>query len=299
MKSHLAVNSFLRLNRSSNLRFAVILHATAVVNLAGAGVQLYLEPDIRSQKLEVLEAGDPLLVNGQPATDPAKAVLGWQQVEKITSVRGFVPDAEIGKDLLPVDGTPLHKMADSESATYGFYRDGMSSRILDRGMWWSIEVEMPITAFFLPAMPAIVKEGTGGESTVENAPVALFQVSENEPSPQVSNPPVASLQESTPNVSRPNLEPVNSSQTQLLQGVMSQRFEGTFRKSRGFLGIRTPTYPYYLEGRTGARLAWIDTETMIYTGALEDYIGQKVIVFGEMDPDASAAKRTISARNMR
>ena len=253
-------------------------------------VDLYLEPDIASSQVATVSLDDPRLGSPLPVMDDAKAALGWHSADFEGSVTGFVPDAEIGKDLLPVDNSPVYSEPSPESPVLALYRDGDPFKVVDTGTWWKCEIETAFPVYFVlesvPALPPV-----SGEAIVE-----LELYPEEEPS--LLDTPAAPA--TAPNRVAPAGEPNNLDESPPLpQGIMGKSFEGTFKKSERRFGLFAPKEPFYLADARGRRIVWVDTSNIVVPGSLRAFLDKRVIIHGNRQYEQASGDWVLQARNMR
>lgn len=289
----LEVSIMKRFFKSPILSAGALLGCASLCAQDGPELDLYLQPDTDSTLLERIQPGDPRLGEAEPVMDEALAILGWQYASFTTEIRGFVPDMEIGKDLLPVESAPIYAMPSSSSPILTTYHDGMEVSIIERGAWWTVEMETTIPVYFvLEDTPAPLPPVTATAETP-----ALEELPVEAPPPVISTPAVDVPADSASPGSlgtasaRPQQRPAPD--------VLGQSYEGTFRKSQRRLGLFAPKAPFYLEDGRGDRIAWIDTSEIVIPGSLKNFLDEPVIIFGERDFLPGSRDWIIRARNMR
>lgn len=281
-------------------RTLVLLSAfisAGVVNGQEGFIDLYMQPDIQSMKVDSVTLGDSRLGQPAPVMDEGKAALGWHYAEFDDTVEGFTPDGKIGKDLLPVNGAIIYSGPSSDSPVLGTYRDGSYIEVKDTGAWWKFDIRMQFPVYFLLETPPPLPPVTGEAATpaVALAPAAAV----TEPAPATATAP---LIEETPVVDAapagmPRME--EQAPTATPPDVIGQSYQGTFKRSKRKLGLFKPPAPFYLESAEGTRIAWIDTKDIVIPGSLKSYLDKAVIVHGERDFMESSKDWIIRARNMR
>lgn len=249
-------------------------------------LDLHIRPDIHSQKVETIQASDPRLGQPAPVMDEAKAILGWQYADFSGSVEGYVPDAKIGKDLLPVDDTLIRAEPSNDGSVLGVYTFGNPIEVIDTGLWWKVRVETTFPVYFVVDTPAAA------------APLA------SEPEPVLFDDPVAQVEESSiedapyeaSDLSGPTL---SRSTSPPRSGVVGQSYAGVFRQAKKRFGILKPKGDYYLEGSDGKRLAWIELDSAVISGSVRKFIDQPVVIHGERVLSEKSTHWIIQAHNIR
>jgi hypothetical protein len=249
-------------------------------------LDLHIRPDIHSKKVETVQASDPRLSEPAPVMDEAKAILGWQFADFSGSVEGYVPDAKIGKDLLPVDDTLIRAEPSNDGSVLGVYRFGDPIEVIDTGLWWKVRVETTFPVYFVVETPAAV------------VPLA------SEPEPALVDDPVAQVEEtaveeissgtsvrSGPSLSRSSNPP--------RAGVVGQSYAGVFRQAKKRFGLLKPKGDYYLEGPDGKRLAWIELDSAVISGPVRQFLDQPVVIHGERVLSEKSSHWIIQAHNIR
>ena len=80
-------------------------------------------------------------------------------------------------------------------------------------------------------------------------------------------------------------------------GVIGQRYQGTFKRSKKRFGLFKPRADFYLEDASGDRIAWLDIKDIVVPGSIKSYLDQQVIIHGERSRLKS--DWVIHAKNMR
>lgn len=258
---------------------------------SGTPVDLYIQPDVDARKIGSASLDGAQLGQPAPVMDEDKAALGWHYAEYTDLIEGYVQDAKIGKDLLPVEDAIIYSAPSTDSPVLGVYNFGEDVEILDTGAWWTIRVEMTFPVYFVldapPPLPPVTGEATGALVAIDPEPAAepdspIFD--EEPPSQETRAGSGPNLSEWQPRIGTPD--------------VLGQRYEGTFRKSKKSFGLFKPKAPFYLEGPRGKRIAWVDTKDIVMPGSLKQYLDKVVIVHGSRDL-LSSKDWVIRANNMR
>jgi len=132
-----------------------LLLATAGGTLRGQAtqVEVYLKPDIESKNLGTMSLQDPRLGQATPVLEDAKAALGWHFADFTGMVDGYVPDAKIGKDLMPVDNAMIYSEPSTNGIVLGTYHQGVEIEIIDTGAWWHIRYGGSVPVYFVLDTP--------------------------------------------------------------------------------------------------------------------------------------------------
>ena len=238
-------------------------------------LELYLQPDLQSEKVDTVEAGDPRLGPGLPVPDEASAAIGWHFADFKGTINGFIPDAKIGKDLFPVENAIIYAGASSESPVIDTYHKGDQLEIVDTGAWWEVRLTTVFPVYYI--VDPATSSPSAGPLSIETMPIL------EQPAPATGKGIV--LGEGPP--------------PRIPDNITGQSYQGTFRKSKRGLGLFSPLAPFYLEDSRGGRLAWVDTSGLVGPGTLDRYMNQTVIIYGERELEARKKEWIIRARNMR
>ena len=262
-------------------------------------VDLYFQPDVHSPQATQAAPDDPRLGQPAPVMDEAKAALGWHYAEYTDSVRAYIQDARIGKDLLPVENAILYSAPSAQSPVLGVFRKGDPLKILDTGEWWTLEVHKAFPVYFVLDTPAPLPPVTAAATEpLEELPAAATW-SAAPVTPVIEERPVVDEPARAPEVPVAATAPARTQRTAAPPGLTGQRYEGVFKRSKRTLGLFAPKAPFHLEGAGGRRLAWVDTSGIVLPGSLNAYIDQVVIIHGERDMLSPSKDWIIRARNMR
>lgn len=265
--------------------FAIIAAGFSLLPaLTGAPmVDLFLETDAQSARLDSVSLDDPRLGQATPVLDEEMAALGWHFADFKGEVDGYVQDAKIGKDMLPVENAVIFSGPSTQSPVLGIYKDSDPIEVVDTGEWWKLRYGGGFPVYFVlqtpPPLPPVTAEA-------EAAPLALAAT----PAPALIDEPAGTSTGGV--VSMPKDSPPPP-------GVVGQRYEGTFKRSKPFLGVVKPKTPFFLEGVDGDRLAWVDTSAIVVPGSMKDFVDKQVIIHGERTKAGSSKDWIIHARNMR
>ena len=268
----------------------LLVSASGYLRGQATEVEIYLKPDIESKNLGAISLEDPRMGQAAPVLDDARAALGWHFADFSGMVDGYVPDAKIGKDLLPVDNAMIYSEPSTNSVVLGTYRQGNDIEVVDTGAWWHIRFGGSVPVYFIldspPPLPPVT--GVAEETAPVESPAAGEPVFEE---PVIVDTTVEPATAGGGIAVAPRTETPRP-------GVVSQRYEGTFRKSKRFLGLIAPKAPFYLEASDGKRIAWVDTKDIVIPGSMKEFVDQKVVINGERTL-GSSRDWTIHARNMR
>lgn len=261
-------------------------------------MNLYLQPSIDSRLIAVTTLGDSRLGQSAPVLDEAKAALGWHYAEFTDTIEGFVPDAKIGKDLLPVADTVIRSGPGEENPVLGVYRDGDEIEIVETGAWWKLRSEMAFPVYFVldsppPLPPVTGKAAEPGDAQDELTPLAELPP-EDPPAPVIREEPIIDAGSGT-------MEPVRAAPEDrpTPPEFFGQSYTGTFKKAKKRFNLFKPKSRFYLEGGDGRHIAWVDTANLVIPGSLQSYLDKEVVVHGERTLLKNSTDWIIRARNMR
>lgn len=274
------------------LLFIGILFHSAILGGQTREMDLYLQPDIQSQRIASAGLGDPRLGQPLPVMDEAKAALGWHYAEFRGTVEAYVEDAKIGKNLLPVENAMLHARPSSDSPVLGVYQVGNAINVLDTGPWWTLRVETAFPVYFVMDAPPPLPPVTG---SFEDRPTIAPDRAEPPSTRPVEERGVT---QAAPPSHFPAI-PESLKPAQPQPEVLGQSYEGTFKRAKRVFGLFAPKSPFFLEDIRGNRIAWVDTKHVVIPGTLNDYLDKQVIIHGGRDFDASSKEWIIRALNMR
>jgi hypothetical protein len=261
--------------RSILLLFPLIL--TGSLHLHSASMDLYLQPDLQSEKLQTVESGDPRLGPAAPVLDEISAAVGWHFAEFNGTINGFVPDSKIGKDLFPVDEAIIYSGPSSSSPVITVYHTGDELEIIDTGAWWEVRLNTSFPVYFLTDPPSELPPVTG--VAVDSVIIDDLSSSGN---PQSSG--IVLKEKPFP---------------QSPADITGQSYQGVFIKSKKSLGLFAPKAPFQLKDPSGSRIAWVDLTGLIIPGTVNEFLDETVIIFGEREFDPDTKEWIIHARNMR
>jgi hypothetical protein len=257
--------------------------------LAGqaTSIDIHISPNIQSAKVDRISLDDFRLGQPTPVLDEAKAALGWHFASYSGEIEGYVPDAKIGKDMLPVDNTLLYSSPSTESTVLAVYKFGDNLEILDTGLWWKVRFEGDFPVYFvldtpppLPAVTATAASTPVAPATVPAPVIETAAVVTSSPVPIVTTLPSTTLDDEAP-----------------VPGVIGQSYHGTFKRSKKHLGLFKPKAAFYLEDASGDRIAWLAIEDIVVPGTINSYLDEQVVIHGERSRLKS--DWIIHARNMR
>ncbi len=252
-------------------------------SLSAQELTLHLEPEADARVVATVMPDDPRLTDSALLLDrPVED--GWYRAIFDGVVEGFVPESEIGKGLLPVEGTPLHAEADADSAVLTTVSaedlDEDRIQILDEGLWWMVRIDKPIPVYYRE--PVITAEAAPAEEPREQvrpAPVAR-------PAPEPTAEPEI---EETESRASPNF----------VAGSLGTHVRGTLERTKPRLFFLSPPYPFQLKDQNGRRAAYVDFTEAILQKPVSSYLGQEVSVFGPWEKLPNSREVVVRARNMR
>lgn len=268
------------------LLFLLPLLPAAPLNGQTELIDLYVGPDIQSTRINSVSLEDPRLGQPTPVLDEAKAALGWHFADFSGEAEGYVPDAKIGKDLLPVDNTLIYAGPAESSTVLGVYQFGQEIEVIDTGAWWKVRINSGFPVYFLLEEPAPLPAVTAAAA----APLAAMEPVIEDAPPVVDAVPAAVAVATVPAV-------LDDTDDNPRPGVLGQSYHGTFKRSKKHLGLFKPKAPYYLEDASGDRIAWVDVENIVIPGSIKDFLDEQVIIHGERS--RLKTDWIIHARNMR
>jgi len=273
------------------LILSVILPLSAVLGQS-TNLDLYINPDIYSKKVASTNLDDPRLSTPSPVLDDAKAVLGWQFADFAGAVEGYVPDAKIGKDMLPVNNTIIRAEPGEGNAALGVYTFGNPIEIIDTGLWWKIQVEATFPVYFvIDTLPAVPLAPSISDSNVATADI----------DPSAGMIDDTTLFDTSVVVAEGGVPPVSIIERipEPRKGVVAQYYTGTLYRSKHRIGMFRAKAPYYLEGANGKRLLWVDFGEIIMPGSINEFVGRDVIINGEPTQDEKSKQWILHVRTIR
>ncbi|MCD8483185.1 MAG: hypothetical protein LR015_11275 [Verrucomicrobia bacterium] len=251
---------------------------------------LHTSPDLESPVVLTIELPNPDIVRLDP--DPAAPMpAGWHRYLWEGGLTGFVPVAEIGKDLEPVAGAPLHQRASADSPVLWIISEDDSVEVLETGDWWRVFVDSPIPLYALtvarPEMDLVALEEI--LAPVEQPEVVDVQAN------TVSGAPLTVPQ----TLQRPAVPigTISSGGHGSAAGV-PVLYEGVVRRSQDRPFSRPP-YPFQLVTAEGRRVAWLDTRDLVLSGTMAEWIGQTVLVVGEESVRGNTGEIVVRVRSLR
>lgn len=270
----------------------------ASLDLAAQEVTLYPEADAQSEPIATIGLGDPRLIEGAPVVDEALAAQGWYWGEFSGEFQGYVPDAKIGKDLLPVEGAFILAAPDADSRilTTVTAEDIRENRIeiIDRGTWWTVSFSKPIPVFYRePVVSAEPVPEPAADDQVR--PVAV------EPEPVVPPTPTPPEEPSSPppNEVAPPAEPEAAPAENFVAGTVGTTLRGKLRQAEARFFVFPPPYKFELIDENGERVAYVDFSNAVLQRPISAYLGESVSVFGTWEKVDNLRTIVIRARNLR
>lgn len=285
--------------------FLFLIPWNGLLSAESRTVQLYAEPDTSAAIVASLPLDSPLLGEPVPVFNSSLAALGWQVAPFTATRTGFIADSEIGKDLAPVPHAVLREAPSPTAPVLGTCLPDASAEILDRGPFWKVETTVEFPVYLLPAQaPALPTPPPDSpdpdNTTAQSEPAQLLP--EPEPAPQ----PTPTVIQTAPVVDAPATpaaqQPVadQTAPSPKAYANTTALFQGTFqRASRGFLGLRNPPFPFILEDDSGRRIGYVDTESILISGSLRNFLGQPVLLRAVRSYDDQTKEWILHARHMR
>jgi hypothetical protein len=278
--------------RISNVFIACM--TLGVIHVQAQTLDLYLNPDTQSKKIDTVKLDDARLGEPAPVANDALAALGWQYAPFKGLIRGFVPDAKIGKDMLPVNDTIIREDPSEDSAALGVYTYGDPVTIIDTGSWWQIAVQTTFPVYFvdqqLPAT-SLFEEQTS--VAIEPAPLELAPPATISDDTVLFNETVDGPSEAAPPVS------IAQRENEPRMGVLARSYTGHLERSKTRLGLFRAKAPYQLTGDDGRRLLWVTFAETILPGTINMFLGKDVIVHGEPIVDEKSKDWILYVRTIR
>ncbi len=280
---------------------SVLLFSAFVLPLSSwaqsSSIKLFLQPDASSEQLTEVRQNDHRLRGEVPVTQAELASQGWHEADFTDTFTAYIRNADIGKDLQPVEGAEvlLRRIADSPMLT----RVGADDRVnaLDSGRLWEVEITTAVRVYYQlePELPDIVVANPFDDedgALLETGQVRLIEPPPSEVSEAASPPP--------PFVGRQAPDPVREDPhgPTVAEGL-SRNFEGTFRRARRANLFRGSIKPYELVDSRGKRIAWVDLSKAIIPAGIGPLLDQHVIVFGPWEKEESRPEIIIYANTVR
>lgn len=265
--------------------------------LTAQQVALFPEADAGAEPVAVVSWDDPRFSEGSPVPDEAMAAEGWYWGEFTGRFEGHVPDAKIGKDLLPVEGTFIHAEPDEDSRilTTVSAEDIGEERIeiVERGVWWTVAFTKPVPVFYREAIISAEPVAEPTESEREQVRPLLM-----EPAPAAPEPP-APIPEAAPPAEpefQATPEPVGHD---FVAGSIGASLRGTLQRAGNRFFVFPPPYPFELLDVNGKRVAYVDFSKAILQRPVSAYLGETVNIFGPWEKIDGSRTIVIRARNLR
>ena len=245
-------------------------------------LKLYLRPEAAPSPLATVAPDDIRLGAAVAVPELDLADQGWRFADFTGEVVGYVPDAKIGKDLLPVDGALIQAGPSADAPVLGTYSDGDPLQIVDTGVWWTVRWTGTFPVFFKASAPEPLPPVTveGPETLSGDRYLAPENSRLSQPATTGGSSIILTERQRTPS-----------------EGI-GQNYEGIFRQSKARMGLFKPKAPFFLEAADGSRIAWIDTQDVIISGTLKNFFDKPVVIYGEMEA-LSSRDWILRARNLR
>lgn len=277
---------------------AILMVLNLGQGLSAQTLALHLEPSKESAQVLVIELPNPD-VTQLPAEEGVELPQGWQRFIWEGGISGYVPVSEIGKNLEPVHGAPVHLDNNLNSAILIEVNEVDPVEILETGDWWRVFVEIPVVLFgYVPPTLAAQAEVTGLEEIL--APMI-------EPTPETAGTapvretvaPISGPLTLAPTLQRPEV-PTQARSPRVRANVagMPILFEGVFQRAPQGLFARSP-HSFQLLTADGQRIAWLDTADLVLSGTMADWLGRTVILQGEESARGSRGDLVIKVRSIR
>lgn len=264
-------------------------------------IQTYGEPGQTSQVLGSIEATGELLENSRPVANPDLAEEGWRWIEIVEPRTVFVRDADIGKELIPVQSALMYAEPNENSAVVTTFDEADPIEIVDSGSWWELRIFKALPVYFLdPSLPAAT--ASSQDSRVNEA-VALVPL-QSDPGPLESAP--APAIETTPALDDP-VQAYSSAprETPGPQNFgagstgLAQNFDGTFVRIKPKLLFIQPKHPYALRDESGRRVVWVDVSKILVPQTVDNFVNKPVVIYGRKRFDPDIDDWFVEALNMR
>jgi len=213
------------------------------------------QPDPAAPVIVVLAAGTE-----QPAASAsgATAPAGWIAVDVPGPFTGYVHNRDLSKQLDVVPGASIYLAPKDDSGVLAVYQKGDKADITGlRGAWTQVRLQKTLVGYVstAPAVQAAPAAPTAPASPapVSAAPASPAAVSSQAPAPQDHPAPLTRL------------------------------FEGKLTSSESLLYPHRP-FKWQLTDASGARIAYVNLESILMTEQIENYAGHDVVVLGSLRP---------------
>lgn len=222
--------------------------------LGAASITLYFEPDTEAAIAAEINPNDPALDRAEPVLEAVKRKQGWLWMEHVVNFNGFVKNEEIGKNLSVKTGVFVRLRPDDASPILTIIEKDDVTDLIRVGDWSEIGLTK--------AVPVYLQEPA---SVSLAAPVVHTSAADARPA--VSGP-----------IATPGYVGTVAS-----RDIQPPHFEGTLKPYRNF--FRLPSkYSLKLVDERGKFIAFVDDESLLISGALNDYLGRQVVIYGVMNP---------------
>jgi cell division septation protein DedD len=221
----------------------------------GVSTAVQSQPDAASPVIAVLAAGAE-----QPPASAAQAPAGWTAVDLPGPFTGYVHNRDLTKQLDVAPGTSIFLAPKDDAGVLAVYAKGDKAEITGlRGGWTQLSLEKTLVGYIssAPPMPAAV---------AASAPASPAPLS------------------AAPGVAAPAAVTSSSSPAPQGQAVPPARlFEGKLTSSESLLYPHRP-FKWQLSDASGARIAYVNLESILMTDQIENYAGHTVVVLGSLRP---------------
>lgn len=286
------MDSFVRLVLASALSFSVL-------QLRGEDILLRMDARPDAAIVARVTETDPAVASATAVLDEAGAADGWKWTEYTTSMKGYVPMDDLGKNFDLPSGTYVRSEPSTSGSILTVASDGDDFQYVEAvGNWATYRFTKPVPVYFQTASaPTKVIAASASTATVvagssdngrisvthgsapviepadpvaleiEQPQVASADAVEAKPS---SGPKVMVETQRTSTVSAPRRPAPDAVTSRILTGKL-------IRESRGY----GPNYPIRLLGADGRQLAYVDM-SHIFISDLRPYLNETVFVRGEV-----------------
>jgi len=213
------------------------------------------QPDPAAPVIVVLAAGTE-----QPAASAsgATAPAGCIAVDVPGAFTGYVHNRGLSKQLDVVPGASIYLAPKDDAGVLAVYQKGDKADITGlRGAWTQVRLQKTLVGYVstAPAVQAAPAAPTAPASPapVSAAPASPAAVSSQAPAPQDHPAPLTRL------------------------------FEGKLTSSESLLYPHRP-FKWQLTDASGARIAYVNLESILMTEQIENYAGHDVVVLGSLRP---------------
>jgi hypothetical protein len=191
-----------------------------------------------------------------PEMDPPPE--GWWAIRILGSYQGYVRNEDILKDFTVGTGATVYLEPSSDADLLTFIGAGEEAEVISvTGEWSRVVIRKTLGGYVAIPMPVEAQEPDDSPPT-ETETVTGVESTVTKPEP-AALPPVLI---STPNAALP-----------------PRLFSGRLERTRRIFG-RGPKQDYQLIDSQGRALAYLEVQNLLTTEPVEQFLGQKVNVFG-------------------